>query len=207
MEFIEKLQQVGVVAVIRGKSADDAVATCEALLRGGVRGIELTFTTPDCCDAVKRVLENAPEDAAVGVGTVRTTEQMENAAEAGATYAVCPHFDPEVVCAALERGIPVLPGALTPTEIVQVWDSGAAAVKLFPGSAFGPSYVKAVRAPLPDIPLMPTGGVSPSNMAEWFEAGVVAVGMGGNLAKGTPEEIEAAARSTMAELARIRGEG
>ncbi len=176
----------------------------EALLRGGVMGIEITYSTPDCCGAIRRVLANAPAQAAVGVGTVRTIAQLEAAAAAGATYAVSPHTDADICRAALRLGIPMLPGAITPTEIVAAWNLGAACVKLFPGSLVGPDYLKAVKAPLPDIAIMPTGGVSVENMHEWFAAGAVAVGMGGNLAKGKPEQIEAAARATMTRLAEIR---
>jgi 2-dehydro-3-deoxyphosphogluconate aldolase / (4S)-4-hydroxy-2-oxoglutarate aldolase len=97
----------------------------------------------------------------------------------------------------------MLPGAITPTEVVAAWDAGAACVKLFPGSLVGPDYLKALRGPLPDIPLMPTGGVSAENLGQWFAAGAVAVGMGGNLAKGSPAEVEAAARATAAALAAV----
>lgn len=202
--FIETLRKVGVVAVIRGASADEAVAMSEALLRGGVMGIEITYSTPDCCGAIRRVKANAPAGAAIGVGTVTTIGQLDDAAAAGASYAVSPHTDPEILKASKHVGIPMLPGAITPTEIVAAWKLGAACVKLFPGSMVGPDYVKAIRAPLPHIPLMPTGGVSFENMAEWFAAGVVAVGMGGNLAKGTPAQIEAAARAVSGRLAEIR---
>lgn len=203
-EFVETLKRLGVIAVIRGKTAEEAVTLSSALLRGGVRGIEITFTTPNCCDAVRRVRSTAPPDAVVGVGTVLNAGQINDAVAAGATFAVSPHFHPETLCAAMKEGLPYLAGAITPTEIVQAWESGASAIKIFPGSLVGPEYIKAVRAPLPDIPFVPTGGVSVANMHEWFAAGVVAVGMGGNLAKGTPEQVETAARDTMAELARIR---
>jgi 2-dehydro-3-deoxyphosphogluconate aldolase/(4S)-4-hydroxy-2-oxoglutarate aldolase len=202
--FLERLGTVGVVAVIRGSSAADGLAMCRALLAGGVRGIELTYTTPGCCDVLAELKAEAPADAVLGVGTVRTPAQIEAAVEAGAAFAVSPHFEPEIICAALEAEIPYLPGAITPTEIVQAWESGAVAVKVFPASAVGPEFLKAVRAPLSEIPLMPTGGVSVSNMAAWFDAGAVAVGMGGKLVTGPPEEIRAAAAATVAELARIR---
>jgi 2-dehydro-3-deoxyphosphogluconate aldolase/(4S)-4-hydroxy-2-oxoglutarate aldolase len=97
----------------------------------------------------------------------------------------------------------MLPGAITPTEVVAAWDAGATCVKLFPGSLVGPDYLKALRGPLPDIPLMPTGGVSAENLGQWFAAGAVAVGIGGNLAKGSAAEVEAAARATAAALAAV----
>ena len=204
MAFLDTLKRIGVVAVIRGSSADEAVAMAEALVRGGVLGIEITYSTPDCCRAIARARAVLPTDAAVGVGTVRTIAQLADAVAAGATYAVSPHFDAALVGEANRLGIPMLPGAITPTEIVAAWNAGAACIKLFPGSLVGVDYVKALRGPLPDIPLMPTGGVTPDNLAEWFAAGVVAVGMGGNLAKGTPAQIEAAARDISQRLAAIR---
>ncbi|HEV8549293.1 MAG TPA: 2-dehydro-3-deoxyphosphogluconate aldolase, partial [Polyangiaceae bacterium] len=112
--------------------------------------------------------------------------------------------DETLLAAARERNVPFLPGALTPTEVVRAFRAGAACVKLFPGSAVGPSYVKALKGPLPHIPLMPTGGVDENNLAEWFTAGVVAVGMGGALATGTPEAVEAAARRVSAALRAAR---
>lgn len=204
MSFVTHLAEIGIVAVIRGKSADEAVAMGEALARGGVRGIEITYSTPNCCDAIRRMKAVAPRDASVGVGTVMTVAQLEAAAEAGAAYAVSPHFDPEIMAAAKRLGMPMLPGAITPTEVVRAWQAGAACIKLFPGSLVGPDYVKALKGPLPEIPLMPTGGVSLENMHQWFAAGVVAVGMGGNLAKGTPAEIESAARIAAAKLREVR---
>ena len=202
--FIERLRRVGIVAVIRGASADEAVAMSRALLRGGVLGIEITYSTPGCCDAIRRVVTEAPVEAAVGVGTVRTAEQLREAVAAGATYAVSPHTDAVLLAEAQRLAVPFLPGAVTPTEIVAAWNLGAACIKLFPGSLTGPDYLKAVKAPLPDIPIMPTGGVSLDNLHEWLAAGAVAVGMGGNLAKGTPDQIEAAARAAAARLAAVR---
>lgn len=204
MMFSDTLKDLGVVAVIRGISAENAVIISEALLRGGICGIELTYSTPDCCVAIERVVASHGDEAVVGVGTVRTVQQLVDAKAAGARFAVSPHFDPAIMDAALRNDIPMLPGAMTPTEVIRAYDAGAAAVKLFPGSALSPGFLKALRGPLPDIPLMPTGGVSPENMHEWFAAGAVAVGMGGNLAKGTADEVEAAARATVTVLKRLR---
>lgn len=200
MDFLTTLSRIKVVAVIRGSSADHAVAMAQALIRGGVFGIEITYSTPDCCTAIRRVVAEAPPEACVGVGTVMTTKQLADAAEAGARYAVSPHFDPAIVVEAKRLSLPMLPGAITPTEIVAAWNAGATCIKLFPGSLVGVDYVKALKGPLPHIPLMPTGGVSLDNLHEWFAAGVIAVGMGGNLAKGSPVEIEAAARAVRTRL-------
>ena len=200
MTFLTTLSDLKVVAVIRGSSADHAVAMAQALIRGGVFGIEITYSTPDCCAAIRRVVAAAPAEACVGVGTVMTIAQLVGAAHAGARYAVSPHFDATIMAEAKRLGLPMLPGAITPTEIVTAWNAGATCIKLFPGSLVGVDYVKALKGPLPHIPLMPTGGVSLENMHEWFAAGVVAVGMGGNLAKGSPAEIEAAARAVRTRL-------
>lgn len=204
MSFLDTLKRVGVVAVIRGATCDEAVAMAEALIRGGVLGIELTYSTPDCCAAIRRVVANAPRNAAVGVGTVRSVQQLHDAQAAGAAYAVSPHFDPAIVAAACSAGMPILPGAITPTEIVTAWNAGATCIKLFPGSLVGVDYLKALRGPLPDIPLMPTGGVTLENLPDWLAAGAIAVGMGGNLAKGTPAQIESAARAVSQRLAEAR---
>ena len=202
--FLARLRAVGVVAVIRGASAAEAVAMSRALIAGGVLGIEITYSTPDCCRAIAEVLREAPATAAVGVGTVRTIDQLRAAHAVGAAYAVSPHTDPALLAEAGMLGMPFLPGAVTPTEVVTAWNLGAACIKLFPGSLVGPDYLKALKAPLPDIPIMPTGGVALDNLHEWFTAGAVAVGMGGALAKGTPAQIEAAARATAARLAEVR---
>ena len=190
--FLKALRETSVVAVIRAKSADAAVEMSHALVRGGVTGVEVTFSTPNAADAIARVRKELPT-ALVGAGTVLEHSDLEAACDAGASFLVSPHFDPELLEKARKRSVPYLPGALTPTEIVRAWKAGAACVKLFPGSAVGPGYVRAIRGPLPDVPLMPTGGVDEKNLGEWLNAGVVAVGMGGALATGSPGEIEAAA--------------
>jgi 2-dehydro-3-deoxyphosphogluconate aldolase/(4S)-4-hydroxy-2-oxoglutarate aldolase len=200
MDFLTTLKRIGVVAVIRGNSAEHAVAVAGALMRGGVWGIEITYSTPDCCKAIAQVVAQAPETAAIGVGTVLTLEQLSAAQSAGAQYAVSPHFDPALVAEASKRRLPMLPGAITPTEIVAAWQAGATCIKLFPGSLVGVDYVKALKGPLPHIPLMPTGGVSLDNLPDWFAAGVVAVGMGGKLASGSLSDIEEAARAVRARL-------
>jgi 2-dehydro-3-deoxyphosphogluconate aldolase / (4S)-4-hydroxy-2-oxoglutarate aldolase len=201
--FLERLSVTGVVAVIRAPSADAAFSISQALVRGGVLGIEITFSTPGAADAIARAKRELPS-VLVGAGTVLELAQLEAAADAGAAFLVSPHFDEALVASARERGVPFLAGALTPTEVVRAWRAGVACVKLFPGSAVGPSYVKALRGPLPQIPLMPTGGVDEGNLAEWLAAGAVAVGMGGALATGSLEAIEAAARRVSAALQKAR---
>jgi 2-dehydro-3-deoxyphosphogluconate aldolase/(4S)-4-hydroxy-2-oxoglutarate aldolase len=204
MPFIDDLARLGIISIIRSPSADIGVAIAAALFRGGVLGVEVTYSTPDCCAAIHRIVQGAPPGAAIGVGTVRTIAELEAALAAGATYAVCPHVDVELIAAARRLGMPILPGALTPTEVVTAWRAGATCIKLFPASQGGPEYLRALRAPLSDIPFMPTGGVSNQNMQAWFAAGALAVGMGGKLASGPPHEVEAAAREASGILAGIR---
>lgn len=201
--FIERLREVGVVAVIRAASAQAAVDISRALVCGGVNGIEITFSTPGAAEAIASVRAEFPQ-ALVGAGTVLDLEQLSAACRAGATFLVSPHTDASLLTSAKQYEVPFLAGALTPTEVVRAFQAGATCVKLFPGSAVGPGYLKALRGPLPHIPLMPTGGVDEQNLGEWLAAGAVAVGMGGHLATGTPAEIEAAARRVRARLDQVR---
>ncbi len=202
--FLTRLAEVGVVAVIRAASIDAALAVSHALVRGGVTGIEITFSTPGAAEAIARARRELP-NALVGAGTVLDAASLRAACDAGASFLVSPHTDETLIAAGRERGVPFLPGALTPTEIVRAWQLGATCVKVFPGSAVGPGYLKALKGPLPHIALMPTGGVDEKNLGEWLAAGAVAVGMGGSLATGTPEAIEAAAQRASAALRAARG--
>jgi len=201
--FLQQLKEIGVVAVIRAASADAALAASHALVRGGVTGIEITFSTPNAADAIARARREL-SGALVGAGTVLEIADLEAACDAGANFLVSPHTDAALIARAVQRGVPFLAGALTPTEVVSAFRAGAACVKLFPGSAVGPSYLKALRGPLPHIPLMPTGGVDEHNLGEWIAAGAIAVGMGGNLVQGTPDAIEAVARRVSVALSHAR---
>lgn len=201
--FVTQLSAVGIVAVIRSPSVEAALECTRALVRGGVTGIEITFSTPGAAVAIAAARREHPT-ALVGAGTVLDGASLDAACDAGASFLVSPHTDEALLEAARARGVPFLAGALTPTEVVRAHRAGAACVKLFPGSAVGPSYVKALRGPLSHIPLMPTGGVDETNLGEWFATGVVAVGMGGSLATGTPEQVEAGARRVSAALAAVR---
>jgi 2-dehydro-3-deoxyphosphogluconate aldolase/(4S)-4-hydroxy-2-oxoglutarate aldolase len=147
-----------------------------------VRAVEVTLTSEGALEAFARLREELPGDALLGVGTVRSLGDAERAAEAGATYLIAPDFRADVVAWAVERELPVVPGALTPTEVAAAWAAGATAVKVFPVSAVGgPAYVKAVRAPLPEVPLLPTGGVGIDDIGAYLAAGAAAVGVGAPL--------------------------
>ena len=171
----------GVVAIVRGRRAEHVDAVLDVLVESGVQSLEVTLNTPGALAALRRAASRFGPAVAVGAGTVLTVAEAEAAVEAGATFLVSPHTDRTIVVRARELGVAYLPGALTPTEIVAAWTAGAAAVKLFPARLGGPRYLRDIREPLPDIPIVPTGGVSVDNVAEWFAAGAVAVGVGGTL--------------------------
>ena len=208
---LERIQELGLLAVIRGPEPELTVRMVEALVAGGVLGIEITFSTPDAAEVVRRLDVQFGEQIVLGMGTLRQPEHAVLAREAGACFVVSPMIDDALAQAMVETGLAVMIGALTPTEIVRARRLGSDIVKVFPGSVGGPSYFKALRGPLPDIPLMPTGGVSRDNLAQWFAAGAVAVGAGSNLCPkelaeaGRFEEITAIARDFVSALKEARG--
>lgn len=181
-EFLDRIRKLGVLAVLRAPDAAGAERAVEALVEGDVRGIEVTYSTPDAAAVISNLRETYDEGAVVGAGTVTTTGQATEAAEAGAQFLVSPGIDEEVVAAMLATGLPTMAGALTPTEVMAAMRLNVDVVKIFPGSLVGPSYLRSLRGPFPDVPLMPTGGVSVSNVADWLAAGASAVGAGGELA-------------------------
>jgi 2-dehydro-3-deoxyphosphogluconate aldolase/(4S)-4-hydroxy-2-oxoglutarate aldolase len=177
----EALVTTRVVAILRAENAERAEQVVDVLLDNGIRSLELTLTTKGALEVVERLASQVPDGVDLGMGTVLTPDEVDRAVGAGARFVVSPSVVPEVIEAAIRRGIASYPGALTPTEIHAAWSAGASAVKLFPGGALGPSYLKAVRAPLPDIPIVPTGGVDIDAIGAWLAAGAVAVGLGGPL--------------------------
>jgi 2-dehydro-3-deoxyphosphogluconate aldolase / (4S)-4-hydroxy-2-oxoglutarate aldolase len=180
--FLERLAAVPLVAILRAAGAGRFLEVGRVLYEAGVRGIEVTLTSEGALEAFGRLREELPGDALLGVGTVRSVADAELAVAAGAGYLVAPDLRPEVVGWAVERGLPVVPGALTPTEVAAAWAAGATAVKVFPVSAVGgPAYVKALRAPLPEVPLVPTGGVGIDDIGDYLDAGAAAVGLGSPL--------------------------
>jgi 2-dehydro-3-deoxyphosphogluconate aldolase / (4S)-4-hydroxy-2-oxoglutarate aldolase len=175
------LSSTRVVAILRAENADRAEAVVDVLVGAGVRSLELTLTTKGALDVVERLAARVPAEVEVGVGTVLTAADVDRSVDAGARFVVSPSVEPEVISAALRHRIASYPGAFTPTEITAAWKAGASAVKLFPAGQLGPGYLKDVRAPLPDIPVVPTGGVDIASVGAWLAAGAVAVGMGGPL--------------------------
>lgn len=180
-DVLNRVKELGLLAVIRGPSEDLTVKTIEALVRGGVLGIEVTFTTPNAYEVVERVNGMFGDRIVLGMGTLTELEQVEGAKARGAQFIVSPMFDEALCKAMVGSGLATMVGALTPSEVFRAYKSGADVIKIFPGRLGGPNYIKDLRAPFPDIPFMPTGGVDASNAADWFKAGVIAVGAGSNL--------------------------
>jgi 2-dehydro-3-deoxyphosphogluconate aldolase / (4S)-4-hydroxy-2-oxoglutarate aldolase len=196
---VSVIREAGVVAILRRVPADRVEALARALHAGGIRAIEVTLDTEGATAAIGRLAASLAGEVAVGAGTVMTADQAASAVEAGATFLVCPHTDDEVIRAGLARRVPILPGAYTPSEIVRAWRAGAALVKLFPAGTGGPKYLREVRGPLSDIPLVPTGGVTLENAAEFVRAGAAAVGVGSAL---TPRDrVEARDWAALGDLA------
>jgi 2-dehydro-3-deoxyphosphogluconate aldolase/(4S)-4-hydroxy-2-oxoglutarate aldolase len=153
----------------------------EALVAGGVLGIEITYSTPQAEEVVRTLTGKFGSSILLGMGTLTKPEQALSAKEAGATFLVSPICETNLLKAMTASGLMTMAGALTPTEVLQAYNLGADVIKIFPGSLGGPAYIKALKGPFPYIPMMPTGGVSAGNVAEWFATGVVAVGAGSEL--------------------------
>lgn len=180
--IVSTLREVGIIPVIRAPSADAAVAVVEALLQAGLRVAEITMTVPNAIDAIASVAKRFAGQVLVGAGTVTDAETVRRARDAGAEFIVSPCLVREVVEAAHHAEIAVLPGALTPTEVFEAFRLGGDMVKVFPAqSVGGAAYLRALRGPFPDIPLVPTGGVTLENIGEMFKAGAAAVGVGTEL--------------------------
>lgn len=180
-DTLAKIKELGLLAVLRGPSPVLTVQMVEALLAGGVRGIEITYSTPDAEGVVRQLHDRFGGEILLGMGTLTEPAQAQSAREAGAQFLVSPICEPKLIGAMEESGLLTMAGAFTPTEVFQAYRLGADVVKIFPGSLAGPGYIKALKGPFPYIPMMPTGGVSAANAADWFAAGVVAVGAGSEL--------------------------
>ena len=205
MTILESLRRHQVVAVLRAPDHASAMRGVAAVVAGGVRAIEVTYSTPQAARVI-RDLRAEHADIVVGAGTVTTATQVAESVAAGAEFLVCPGTAPAVASAMRESGTPYLLGALTPTEVMTAVDLGAEIVKLFPGSLGGPGYLRTLRGPFPVVPLMPTGGVSIGNARAWLDAGAVCLGAGSELASrdllaaGDDAEITRRARAFMAAV-------
>ena len=178
---LDLLSQNPIVAVLRAPTAEVALSTVDALVAGGVTAIEVTYSTPDAAGVIREVARRHGAGVYLGAGTITTPEQAAEAAEAGAQFLVSPGSVPRIAAAMRATGCVTMLGALTPTEVMVAQDLGADVVKVFPASLGGPAYLRALRGPFPNAVLMPTGGVNAGNLAEWFAAGAIAVGAGGDL--------------------------
>ena len=205
MKAIATLREVGIIPIIRaGKAVVDVVEVVEVLTNAGLPVAEITLTVPTAIEAIGAVAKRFAGKVLVGAGTVTDAEAARRAIDAGAEFIVTPCLVPEVIEAAHRAKVAVLPGALTPTEVFEAYRLGGDMIKVFPvGSVGGAAYLRALRGPFPDIPLVPTGGVTLENVAEMFQAGAAAVGVGTELiAKGA---IGARAKRFLAAVRQVRG--
>lgn len=180
-QIVQTLLDTKVVAVIRVDNADELVDTAIALNKGGVKALEITVTSPGAIDAIKEAGKRLGSEAIVGVGSVLDPETARMAILAGAQFVVGPAFSRELIEMCQRYSVVSIPGAYTPTEIVQAWQAGADFVKIFPASSLGPSFIKDIKGPLPQVRVTPTGGINLENAAEFIKAGASFVGVGGAL--------------------------
>jgi 2-dehydro-3-deoxyphosphogluconate aldolase/(4S)-4-hydroxy-2-oxoglutarate aldolase len=209
----EIIERVGLIPVLRAKSAPQARAVVEAMLAGGVTVVEVTMTVPGAVDLLRELKDEYKDQVLLGSGTVTTAAQAEATIAAGAEFVVSPSLHPEVIAATKAAKKVSIPGALTPTEAITAWNAGADYVKIFPCSAVGgAAYLKALLAPFPHFKLIPTGGVTLQTAESFLRAGARALGVGGDLVNlaaieaGRPETITEAAKAYLQVLARVRAE-
>jgi 2-dehydro-3-deoxyphosphogluconate aldolase/(4S)-4-hydroxy-2-oxoglutarate aldolase len=199
------LTNSGVVAVLRATHADAYATVCRALADEGVVAVEVTLSTPGTLPALQQLRADVPE-ATFGVGTVRTAEQAQAAIDAGADFLVTPISNPAIVKLAVEGRVPIIAGALSPTEVDAMWQAGASAVKIFPASVHGPGYLRDLAGPFPDIATVPSGGIAIEDIDHWIIAGALAVSLGGpligdGLQGGETEGLRRRARAALAAVA------
>jgi 2-dehydro-3-deoxyphosphogluconate aldolase/(4S)-4-hydroxy-2-oxoglutarate aldolase len=198
---LERILDGGIVAVVRAESGDSLVKVASALAEGGVTAIEITFTVPDAIEVIGRVRRDLGAKIVLGAGTVLDTETARAAILAGAEFIVGPSLNVEVIRLCRRYAKVVMPGAFTPTEVVSAWEAGADVVKVFPADVGGPPYLKALSGPLPQVRLMPTGGVDLSTAESFLKAGACCLGVGGSLV-----EPAAVARGDFARIRDLAGQ-
>lgn len=210
-ETTSRLERMGLIPVLRARSAPEAHALVEAMVAGGVEVVEVTMTVPGAIEILKDLKKTYGDRMLLGSGTVTTVDQCKATIDAGAEFVVSPSLHPDVMEATLKAGKVSIPGALTPTEVITAWRAGAAYVKVFPCSALGgPSYLKALKAPFPEIRLIPTGGVTLTTAADFLHNGASALGVGTDLvnptaiAKGQAYTITETARRYLQVIAQAR---
>jgi 2-dehydro-3-deoxyphosphogluconate aldolase/(4S)-4-hydroxy-2-oxoglutarate aldolase len=205
-----RIEALGVVAVIRLKDPGKLHAVIDAMADGGVRALEVTMTVPGAVDLIRALAPSLPAGFLLGAGTVTDVAMARAVIDAGACFVVGPVFRPQVIAACHQRDVPAIPGCFSPTEILAAHECGADIVKVFPATTLGPQFIRDVRAPLPQVKLMPTGGVTLDNAGEWIRAGAIAVGLGSALLDaqavdaGRFDVITANARAAVANVAAAR---
>ncbi len=211
LSTLTKISERGVVAVVRADSKEEAIKISESCVNGGIHGIEITFTVQGADEVIKELVSIYDDnpDIVIGAGTVLDATTARIAILAGARFVVSPGFDDQTAKLCNLYQIPYMPGCMTITEMKHALETGVDIVKLFPGNAFGPAFAKAVKAPLPQANIMPTGGVNLDNVGEWIKNGCVAVGVGGNLVapakKGNFDEITEYAKQYVQKVQEARG--
>jgi len=210
----ERIIEIGVVPVVRAASAREARIAADAVCEGGIPIVEITMTVPGAVQVIETLSARYGNEAIIGAGTVLDPESARASIRAGAQFIVSPALNLETIACCHELDVAVMPGALTPTEIVMAWNAGADLVKVFPAGAMGgASYIKSLKAPLPQIDLVPTGGVTLATAASFIEAGAAAIGVGADLVNvkairaGQPEKVTEAARAYVEAVRTARGTG
>ncbi len=182
MSVVDRIREVGILPVVRARSPEEALAAVEAIRAGGIPILEITMTVPGAVKIIADLAKRLGDQALIGAGTVLDAERARECIGAGAKFIVSPSLDVPTIEACRSIGVPAFPGALTPTEIVTAWKAGATAVKVFPANAVGgATYLKSIKAPLPQVELIPTGGVSLKTVGDFIAAGAFAVGVGADL--------------------------
>ncbi|MFL6706612.1 MAG: bifunctional 2-keto-4-hydroxyglutarate aldolase/2-keto-3-deoxy-6-phosphogluconate aldolase [Massilia sp.] len=208
--LLQTVLERGMVAIVRADTADAGLELAEACIAGGMTALEVAFTTPDTLEVLRTLRARHGNKLLLGAGTVLDPETARAAILAGAQMIISPSVNLATISLCQRYQVLSMPGAMTPTEIVSAIDAGADIVKVFPAEMFGPAYIKALRAPLPQIPLMPTGGVTVDNLGDWFANGAVAVGIGGSLtgpgAHGDYAAVTERARAFTAKFQSIRAD-
>jgi len=181
-QAVSRIVEIGIVPVVRASSAEHAILAAEAICRGGIPIVEMTMTVPGALDAISQLVKSAGSGVLIGAGTVLDAETAQRCVDAGAEFIVSPGLDLETVTLVKRLGKLMIAGALTPTEVICAWRSGSDFVKIFPcGAVGGAKYIKALKAPLPQVPLIPTGGVNLNTAADFIHAGAAALGIGSEL--------------------------
>jgi 2-dehydro-3-deoxyphosphogluconate aldolase/(4S)-4-hydroxy-2-oxoglutarate aldolase len=211
MDTLQQIREVGIIPVVRASSSAEALAAVEAIRAGGIPILEITLTVPGALQIIRDLTARLGDAALIGAGTVLDADSARECIDAGARFVVSPALDIPTIETCERLDIPVFPGAMTPTEIVTAWRAGASAVKIFPANAVGgATFLKSVKAPLPQIELIPTGGVSLKTVAELIGAGAFALGVGADLVdltalrKGDAASITEKARQYVAAVAAAR---